>query len=328
MVERETAMQLRSMLISTLLCATLAGCGYIAVTTAPEKKATTGRTEAALKADALFWDTLHGAKYDQIPSALEAVTGAYLANPSDPVTAAHAGWLHIWRLAENARLDTVPASITDDATLARKYFDEAVKLHQGEARYLGFLASATLAEANIHKDEKLTRKGYYQMLDAVEAWPEFNLFTAGYTMSRQPADSERYKQAVEWQWETLDVCVGEKVPRANPGYAKYMSLATTEGKKRVCWNSWIAPHNFEGFFLNMGDMLVKAGDWQAAQKIYGNAKLSPTYGQWKFRDVLEQRIRDAQTNVAVFKAADLAEDKTHQRIMVASTFACMGCHQN
>jgi hypothetical protein len=44
--------------------------------------------------------------------------------------------------------------------------------------------------------------------------------------------------------------------------------------------------------------------------------------------VLEQRIRDAQTNVAVFKAADLAEDKTHQRIMVASTFACMGCHQN
>jgi hypothetical protein len=321
-------MKLRSMLISTLLCATLAGCGYIAVTTAPQKKATPARTEAALKADGLFWDTLHGAKYDQIPSALEAVTGAYLANPSDPVTAAHAGWLHIWRLAENARLDAVPATITDDAILARKYFDEAVKLHPGEARYLGFLASATLAEGNIHRDEKLTRKGYYQMLDAVDAWPEFNLFTAGYTMSRQAADSERYKQALEWQWETLDVCVGEKISRANPDYAKYMPLATTEGKKRVCWNSWIAPHNFEGFFLNMGDMLVKAGDWQAARKIYADAKFSPTYGQWKFRDVLEQRIRDAQANVAVFKAADLAEDKTHQRIMVVSTFACMGCHQN
>jgi hypothetical protein len=321
-------MQLRSMLISTLLSATLTGCGYIAVATAPAKKATTARTDAAAKADGMFWDTLHGAKYDQIPAALEAVTGAYLANPSDPVTAAHAGWLHIWRLAESARRDAVPATITDDAILARRYFDEAVRLHPGEARYLGFLASTTLAEGNIHKDEKLTRKGYYQMLDAVDAWPEFNLFTAGYTMSRQPADSERYKQALEWQWETLDVCVGEKINRADPGYAKYMSLATTEGRKRVCWNSWIAPHNFEGFFLNMGDMLVKAGDWQAAQKIYANAKLSPTYAQWKFREVLEQRIRDARTNVAVFKAADLAEDKTHQRIMVASTFACMGCHQN
>src|SRR5882757_4528879 len=307
-------MKLRSMLISNLLCATLAGCGYIAVTTAPQKKATPARTEAALKADGLFWDTLHGAKYDQIPAALGAVTGAYLANPSDPVTAAHAGWLHIWRLAESARLDTVPATITDDAILARRYFDEAVKLHPGEARYLGFLASATLAEGNIHKDEKLTRTGYYQMLDAVDAWPEFNLFTAGYTMSRQPADSKRYQQALQWQWETLDVCVGDKIQRANPGFAKYMSLATTEGKKRVCWNSWIAPHNFEGFFLNMGDMLVKAGDWETARKIYANAKLSPTYAQWKFRGVLEQRIRDAQANVAVFKGADLTEDRTRQRI--------------
>jgi len=321
-------MKLRSMLISALLSTTLAGCAYIAVTTAPEKKPGAARGEASLKADALFWDTLHGAKYDQIPSALEAVTGAYLANPSDPVSAAHAGWLHIWRLAESARLETVPPTITDDAVLARKYFDEAVKLHPGEARYLGFLASATLAEGNIHKDEKLTRKGYYQMLDAVDAWPEFNLFTAGYTMSRQPADSERYQQALQWQWETLDVCVGEKVQRAAPGFAKYMSLATTEGKKRVCWNSWIAPHNFEGFFLNMGDMLVKAGDWQVARKIYANAKLSPTYAQWKFRDVLEQRIRGAQANVAVFKGADLTEDRTRQRIMVASTFACMGCHEN
>src|SRR5260221_633334 len=78
--------------------------------------------------------------------------------------------------------------------------------------------------------------------------------------------------------------------RRNPDYARYMALVTTKGPKRVCWNSWIAPHNFEGFFLNMGDMLVKAGDWQTAQKIYGNAKLTPEYGQWKFRQMLEDRI--------------------------------------
>jgi hypothetical protein len=55
---------------------------------------------------------------------------------------------------------------------------------------------------------------------------------------------------------------------------------STDGKKRACWNSWIAPHNFEGFFLNMGDMLVKVGDWRTAQKIYANAKLSPDYANW------------------------------------------------
>jgi len=66
-------------------------------------------------------------------------------------------------------------------------------------------------------------------------------------------------------------------------------LTYTAPKKRVCWNSWIAPHNFEGFFLNLGDMLVKAGDWQTAQKIYANAKLPKEYATWKYQAVLEER---------------------------------------
>jgi len=187
--------------------------------------------------------------------------------------------MHIWRISENARLAKVPASITDDAVLAHKYFGEASQLQPAEARYRGFLASSMLAEGNVHKDEALTRRGYYTLLDSVAAWPEFNLFTAGYVMSRQPAASARFKQAVEWQWQTLDLCTGAKIDRRDPDYAHYMQLETTAGQKRVCWNSWIAPHNFEGFFLNMGDMLVKAGDWETAQKIYAAARLSRTYAQ-------------------------------------------------
>lgn len=105
-------------------------------------------------------------------------------------------------------------------------------------------------------------------------------------MSGLPVESSRYQEAPGYQWRTLDECVGEKVDRREPSFKAYMRLATTEGRKRVCWNSWIAPHNFEGFFLNIGDMLVKAGDWQTAQKVYANARLSPTYGDWKFKPQL------------------------------------------
>src|SRR5215813_3323064 len=162
-----------SVLVCCLLgCALLAACGHIAERTAPAKQARASRTDAAVQADALFWQTLHEGEYQEIPSALEALTGAYLANPNDSVTAAHIGWMHIWRLAERARLEQVPATITDDAALARRYFQEAVNLNPHEPRYLGFLAAATLAEGSIHKDEKVTRRGYYLMLDAVEAWPE------------------------------------------------------------------------------------------------------------------------------------------------------------
>lgn len=147
-------------------------------------------------------------------------------------------------------------------------------------------------------------------------------------MSRQPFDSDRYAQAVEWQWRTLDLCVGEKINRANPDYARYMKLATTKRRQRVCWNSAIAPHNFEGFFLNMGDMLVKAGEVETARKIYANAWLSPTYAQWKYRGVLEARITNASENVASFRIDDTGRDARRPRMMFSSTLSCMACHQD
>ncbi len=314
------------MALVAALAAALSGCAYMAEATAPSKTARAARTDVAERADTLFWKTFHNGDYDGIPRALEAVKGAYLQAPDDPTTAAHVGFLHVWRIAERARLSTMTPSVTDDSVLARRYFSEAVALHPTEARYQGFLATTMLAEASIHKDEKLRRRGYYAMLDAVNAWPEFNLFTAGYVFSNQPAESAQFKEGLEMQWRTLDLCSGTRVDRRNPDFGSFMRLETQQGPKRVCWNSWIAPHNFEGFFLNMGDMLVKSGDWATAQKVYANAKLSSTYAGWKHRAVLESRIEQAQANVAAFNAppTKAAGDAV---MMVQSRFACMGCHQ-
>jgi hypothetical protein len=296
----------------------------IAVITAPKKEAAASRSEAATQADELFWSTFHNGEYDKIQSTLYVLTAAYLRTPNDAKTAAHIAWLHNWRVAERARMDSVPATITDDTLVARRYFAEAASLDPSDARVLGFLAGHTLAEGALHHDERLTREGYFMMLDAIEAWPEFNLFTGGYVMSRLPADSPRFREGLEWQWRALDVCIEGKLDRANPDYTPYLVKETTDGEKRACWNSWIAPHNLEGFFLNMGDMLVKAGDWQTAQKIYANAKLLRTYPAWAYRSVLEERIERAQDNVELFNAT-AGSPKT--RIMINSEFACMACHQ-
>ena len=74
----------------------------------------------------------------------------------------------------------------------------------------------------------------------------------------------------------------------------------------------------------MGDMLVKAGDWQTAQKIYANAKLPKEYATWKYQAVLEERIQQAQANVALFNAP---QETPQARMMINSAFACMACHQ-
>lgn len=80
--------------------------------------------------------------------------------------------------------------------LTRRYFQEAVKLNPADARTLAFLAGHTVIEGTLHQDERLTREGYFMLLDAIKARPEFNLFTAGYVMSRLPADSPRFQDGV------------------------------------------------------------------------------------------------------------------------------------
>ena len=322
-------MKLRTALGVSMAVVVLAagGCATLAIWSAPDKAPSPERTPLALRADGLFWRTLHNGEYERIPEGLTPLKAAYLENPNDAVTAAHIGWMHIWRLAERARQQSIPPGpgITDHAVLARKYFEEAVRLNPGEARYLGFYASLLMTEGAIHKDEKLRRKGYYAMRDAIAAWPEFNYFTAGYGFSAQPHDSERFREGLEYQWLTLDVCTGEKVDRNSPDFAKYMRLETKEGPKRVCWNSWIAPHNFEGFFLNFGDMLVKAGHPETAVKIYRNAQHTADYAGWPYRDVLEDRIRNAARYVDAFRRENPSPEAP--TIMVRSPFSCTGCHQ-
>lgn len=301
------------------------GRASIAVWLAPGKTPSTQMSEAAKAANGKFWNAFHGGRYDDIDAVLEALTAAYLENPRDAETAAHIAFSHNWKLSEAARLDKTSARITDHIVLSRKYFSEAVRLAPKDQRVRGFHAGMELAEGTVHADEKLRRRGYFDLMAAVEGWPEFNLFTAGYIFSRLPQTDARYADGVEYQWRTLDLCALEKIDRRTAKYDQVMRLETTEGDKRVCWNSWIAPHNFEGFFLNMGDMLVKAGDPATARRVYANAKLSRMYERWPFRSVLEERIAQADENVALFRNSRPGE-KT-RTMMISSAFACMACHQ-
>ena len=150
-------------------------------------------------------------------------------------------------------------------------------------------------------------------------------------MSTLAPDSKEFKEGLEWQWKTLELCTDGRIDRHNPDYRPYMCLETRYGPKRACWNSWIAPHNFEGFFLNMGDMLVKQGDWPMAIKIYKNARLSKTYISWPYRALLEQRIQHAKENVVYFRKSNAQSSEVVNSPDMALLFnsgrGCVACHQ-
>jgi hypothetical protein len=311
---------MRSIPLLLLWC----GCASIAISAAPTKKASPTQSAFSKEANDAFWAALHGGAYEEIPQVKELLQRAYLEDPFDAVTTAHLGFLHLWRVAERERADELKPSLTDDMLLSERYFKEAVEM-TGDPRYLGFLAGAELANGTIHKDERVLRTGYFRMNEAVAAFPQFNLFSRGYGRSMFPHDSDRFIGGLEDMWTNIENCIGVKIDRTNPDYTPYMAQETGVGDKRVCWNGWIAPHNHEGFSLNLGDMLVKSGDVKAARRAYANAKLSKTYEKWPFKEVLDKRIAEAEQNVEIFRRPSSEQPKGGQ-MMFSSAMNCSACH--
>jgi hypothetical protein len=280
-------------------------------------------------ADTVFWRTLHAGHYDSIPHAMFLLKAAYLQNPRDARTAAHIGFLHAWTAAERARLTSVPPTITDHVILARTYFARATVLDPTDARVQGFHASFEMSDALAQRDSAAFAAGLARGRAAIAAWPEFNWFTVGYTLSGRDHASPLFREGLAMQWQTMDACSRTSIDRTNPTAAVTLRAEATEQdprRRRACWNSWVAPHNVEGFFLNMGDMLVKGGDWRTGVKVYALARGMASYPRWAFRDVLEARITHAEANVAAFRRPEAA-GADEPRIMLGSRFACAACHQ-
>ena len=302
----------------------LTGCEQVAVMTTAPKQKIESSSESAHKAERYFWSTLHRGNYQDIDHAVRLLMIAYLKNPNDPTLAAHLGFLHIWKITERNQRIKDPL-IPDEIILAKKYFSDAVELDPDNAIYEGFLGDSQLVEGQIFQDKREQVHGYFTLKHAIAQWPQFNYFTAGYPMSTLSADTKQYKEALEWQWKTLDLCAGKKINRSNPDYSSVMKQETKSGKQRACWNSWKAPYNFEGFFMNMGDMLVKSGNWQTAVLIYKNAKLASNYSSWPYREMLEQRIINAKNNVHNFQHDTPNPAKA---MMFNSGHGCTVCHRS
>lgn len=296
---------------------------HIAVATASQKTPQVSSTPLAQKAQAFFWREFQAGRYNQIPEILRALTAAYLEQPRDPKLPLLLAHTHLWKVSERARTDGRDPRITEHLILAEKYFAEALALNPDDARILGWLGPVRMGLGTIDQREELVRRGYFDTLEGVDRFPEFNHFSMGYALSNLPASDPRFDEGVEQQWRNLDVCTGKKVDRdGNFDYTDFMAQETTTGPMRACWNVPMAPHNFEGFFLNMGDMLVKQGRAETAQKIYSFARLSKTYAQWPYRELLERSIADAAERAERFKQSPA----TPPTVMFNSGHACTGCH--
>ncbi|MFK7923105.1 MAG: tetratricopeptide repeat protein [Bacteroidia bacterium] len=322
---------MKKLLVLTILASLLYGCQLIVkMTDSKKSKGEFVSTEIAQSSNQYFWDHFHQGNYDSIPKIINRLNLALSDNPKDVVSTAHLGFVHVWALSERQRLEEPRADITEHAFLSRRYFAEAYKMNPHDPRILGFLADLTLAEGNISEDQQTVVDGYFKGLKSIRQWPQFNKFSIGYIFSILDTTDKNFAKALEWQYETLDDCACQKIDRQGDYVAAIRKIKNNKDPKiaRACWNSWIAPHNWEGFCLNFGDMLTKKGTLAEAKKIYQLARLSDTYASWPYKSVLEARIEKLASNYPQFNQP-LDELNLNQQkvVLFNSRYSCVSCHQ-
>jgi hypothetical protein len=290
----------------------------------------------ANEANTYMWDQLHLGNYDSLPKIIGKLESAWQLSENDPELNKHLGFVYFWKFGERARAvhDT---SVFRNVFLSNYYFKKAIEVDPADDRIYSLQAAAEMCEGAIREDRKQIRKGYFSGKEAVKKWPQFNRFALAAVVSVLNKHSPMFQTGLRYQWITIDECSCRNITKKDmletpekviPELIEEIRQSSDPRMKRACWNTWIAPHNFEGYFLNFGDMLVKKGYLKEAARLYAAIKLSPSYKEWPFQAVLEERIRDLKTNETEFnKPLQLIVDPNSTQIYINSKIACVGCHQ-
>lgn len=322
---------MKKTILFSFIILTITSCSIIVnLSDSKDAKGTIVNTKISEQANEYFWEQLHQGNYDSVNTVISKLNLALADNPNDLVTIAHLGFTHVWALSERQRLNMPQANITEHIYLSRRYFEEAYKMNPHDPRILGFLADMTIAEGNVLGDKSMVTDGYFKGKKSMRMWPQFNQFSIGYIFSILDTSDVNFEKAIEWQYKTISDCACEKVDREGDYKDAINKIKTNKDRKiaRACWNSWIAPHNWEGFCLNFGDMLTKKGDTKEALKIYNLARLSDNFEDWPFKTLLEHRITSVNQNIKDFnKPLDEVNLKDQNVILFNSKNSCVSCHQ-
>jgi len=314
------------------LSMSLSGCDKIAIATSPDRVVSKNTDQNSLGAQNQFMQVLKNGDYDKLDTSIETLTKVYLQHPNDPRTNLYLGMAHLWAVAERNRLSPIPARIIDRLTLADFYLGEASSLQPDDARIIGFQASARMAMGSVHNVERWKRQGYFEAKDAINDYPEFNLFVLSNSMAQLPPRDPRLKEAANALWKTVNACFEKEIDPAHVNSFELeadiiQSQKRFSGTKRdrACFNSKLAPHNVEGFFLHFGDVLAKIGNEANARIMYQLASATPSASNWPYQKVAVNRLQNLSNRVEQFRQAK--SEKDEPEIMARSAYACVACHQ-
>jgi hypothetical protein len=172
-----------------------------------------------------------------------------------------------------------------------------------------FLGIQQVKIGRLTMNTAIVQQGLAALDRSIQAWPQFSLFCKALAYDSLPVSDPNFMIAVQAMYDTFQSCFGEPIDPNNPDISKYLDQATAVGPNRACWNDWIAPHNAEGTYLYVGDLLVKLGNVAAARVAYNDAKLIKEYPQWPYSALLDARLNsDLNARALLYQDGNPAND--------------------
>jgi hypothetical protein len=281
-----------------------------------------------------FWAIYHGNEYDQIPEAQAQLETAIQSDPDNPTLYALLGATHFWHVGEASRdQNPNPSVLLEDMPTAASLFQKALDLDYYSGHSIGYIYDdhlpgyfgiTTVHTGQQNGDPSLIAKGDAELDFAAYEFPEFNNFNRWAAYLTDPKDSETYQKALDALWQGIDACIQGRIDRSNPDLKPYLNLDTSVGRKKACWwGNDIAPYSFEGYLLNLGNGLVKAGEIDAAKVIYNDARYASNYATWPYRSVLETiAASDLNARAALYAQGDPSKEPP----LGVPNRSCVYCH--
>ena len=279
---------------------------------------------ATIAAEELFWDAFVASEYERVGELSDALKAAVEARPDDSYPALLRGLLYMWALVERERDPSIgPAELLAYSNEADTWLGKAYELNPADLRALGWRGAIKVKVGLYTGNEALVTEGKAMVDKSKEYSALFSTYLQSTRYEELSSADPDFALGVALKFDVLDLCVGEPIDRDNPDYAPHMAKATTEGLTRFCWNIPEAPHNFEGYQANLGELVLKQGNVDTAKVLFNNVKLSPDYETWPLRPRFETMLADDLAERASrYQDADPDNDPEGY----TGPYACGTCH--
>jgi hypothetical protein len=268
------------------------------------------------------YEALIAGNHEILPRLVPSMDALFEQRPEDGVVAFYSGIVHLWSLTrgrQDPNRDLPSMALEADAAI--KSFERAVALRPTSEHAAAFLGVALLAVGDSIGNEVQIEEGRRVLDGAVPLHPAYVNGVRGIAFGGLPRSHPLFAEAEAALFATVEACGYEGGGEHGLRFA--YPPGALPSARRVCNDSGLVAHVWEGLFLTFGDVVVKRGDADRARVLYANARSAPDYDRWILRDVLEDRIAGADARAQLYLDDDPANDPP---TWMEGDQVCVGCH--